>query len=87
MYMAMNRFHIAPDFEAGFEELWRKRESRLDAVSGFREFHLLRGSTDEDYTLYASHTVWESGAPIWHIRASKGSTRCCRRWITGPRPS
>jgi len=29
---------------------------------GFVEFHLLRGPEAEDYTLYASHTVWESRA-------------------------
>ena len=60
MYIAMNRFKIALGSEAVFEDLWRKRESHLDGVSGFREFHLLRGSTNEDHTLYASHSVWDS---------------------------
>lgn len=60
MFIAMNRFRIAPGFEEGFEKLWRERESHLDGVPGFREFHLLRGPSQEDATLYASHTVWES---------------------------
>jgi len=62
MFIAMNRFRIAPGFEAGFEELWRSRDSYLDDVSGFREFHLLKGPADEECSLYASHTVWEDKA-------------------------
>jgi len=62
MYIAMNRFRIAPGFEEGFETLWRRRDSQLDGVPGFQEFHLLRGPRLEDHTLYASHTVWESEA-------------------------
>ena len=60
MFIAMNRFRIAPGREPVFEELWRKRDSHLDGVPGFREFHLLRGATDDEATLYASHTIWES---------------------------
>ena len=62
MYIAMNRFRIAKGSEQVFEELWRSRESYLDEVPGFREFHLLRGASDEEGTLYASHSVWESRA-------------------------
>jgi len=60
VYIAMNRFRIAPGAEETFERLWRERESHLDGVPGFREFHLLRGPTSEDETLYASHSVWDS---------------------------
>ena len=59
-YIAMNRFRIALGREESFEELWRKRESYLDEVPGFREFHLLRGPSDGSATLYASHSVWDS---------------------------
>jgi len=62
MYIAMNRFEIAIGSEEVFEELWRSRDSQLGDVPGFREFHLLRGDTDEKRTLYASHTVWETHA-------------------------
>lgn len=58
MFIAMNRFRIARGFEAGFETIWRERESRLGQVSGFIEFHLLKGPADKECTLYASHTVW-----------------------------
>jgi hypothetical protein len=36
------------------------RQSYLDRVPGFVEFHLLKGPEAEDHTLYASHTVWQT---------------------------
>jgi heme-degrading monooxygenase HmoA len=62
VFIAMNRFRITPGREEVFEELWRKRDSYLEDVPGFKEFHLLRGPTSEDATLYASHTIWASKA-------------------------
>ncbi len=62
MFIAMNRFRIAPGREADFEEVWRSRESHLDEMPGFREFHLLRGPVDDEAALYASHTVWDDRA-------------------------
>ena len=61
MYIAMNRFRIATGHEQDFETLWRERDSQLEGVPGFREFHLLKGASDEEATLYASHSLWESG--------------------------
>ena len=60
MFIAMNRFRITLGREPDFESLWRNRDSQLDGVPGFREFHLLKGPSDEEATLYASHTIWES---------------------------
>lgn len=60
MFIAMNRFRIAVGRERVFEELWRQRDSHLEGVPGFREFHLLRGPTDDEATLFASHSVWSS---------------------------
>lgn len=62
MYIAMNRFRIAPGRESDFEEMWRKRDSHLDGVPGFESFELLRGPNDDACTLYASHTTWQSEA-------------------------
>ena len=62
MFIAMNRFRIALGREQVFEELWRQRDSHLDGVPGYREFRLLRGPSDEEATLFASHTIWESRA-------------------------
>jgi heme-degrading monooxygenase HmoA len=59
VYIAMNRFRIARGREEVFEELWRKRESYLDEVPGFRQFHLLLGPSSDEETLYASHSLWE----------------------------
>lgn len=60
MFIAMNRFKIATGHETGFEDMWRRRETHLNGVPGFREFHLLRGPTEGEATLFASHTVWDS---------------------------
>ena len=34
----------------------------IDKMPGFVEFHLLKGPEHEDFTLYSSHTVWQSKA-------------------------
>ena len=60
MYVAMNRFRIALGREADFEKIWRERDSQLDEVPGFREFHLLRGETTEEATLFVSHSIWDA---------------------------
>ena len=56
----MNRFKIILGSENDFEQIWRTRETYLDEVGGFREFHLLKGESNEEYTLYSSHSVWDS---------------------------
>ncbi|AJY46119.1 antibiotic biosynthesis monooxygenase family protein [Martelella endophytica] len=62
MYIAMNRFKVATGSEEAFEAIWKGRDSRLSELAGFISFQLLKGKsfTDEGYTLYASHTMWES---------------------------
>ncbi len=60
MFVAMNRFKIIPGREEKFAEIWKNRESFLDGVPGFKEFHLLRGLSNDEYTLFASHSIWES---------------------------
>ena len=60
MFIAMNRFQIAEGQHEDFEGIWRRRQSRLDDVPGFREFHLLRGPTEDGVILYVSHSVWDS---------------------------
>ncbi len=79
MFIAMNRFKITPGMEDVFEELWRKRESHLDSVAGFREFHLLRGPAAEEYTLFASHTVWDSQTAFDNWRESESFTKAHSR--------
>lgn len=60
MFIAMNRFKVRKGMEKAFEDVWSSRESYLDRMTGFIEFHLLKGPDGEDHTLYASHTVWRS---------------------------
>ncbi len=62
MYIAMNRFKVQKGSEEAFENVWKGRDSSLAEMKGFRTFHLLRGpvNDEEGYTLFASHTVWES---------------------------
>ncbi|MCP3982698.1 MAG: antibiotic biosynthesis monooxygenase [bacterium] len=61
MYIAMNHFRVAAGRGSDFEDQWRRRESYLDQVPGFVQFHLVRGKDEEDGThRYASHTTWNS---------------------------
>jgi Antibiotic biosynthesis monooxygenase len=53
MFIAMNRFRVKKGSEDAFEKVWLGRDTYLDRVPGFLEFHLLKGP--EDYTLYSSH--------------------------------
>lgn len=60
MFIAMNRFMVKKGCEEAFERVWKTRDSYLERMPGFVEFHLLRGPEAEDHTLYSSHTVWQS---------------------------
>ena len=85
MFIAMNRFKVKKGSEAGFEKVWTSRDTHLERVPGFVEFHLLRGPEADDYTLFASHTIWQSRSHFeaWtksaefraaHARAGDAST-------------
>lgn len=60
MFLAMNRFRIALGKEEAFVEHWRNRNSYLDEVPGFVSFNLLRGASNDECTLFASHSIWVS---------------------------
>ena len=60
MFIAMNRFKIVLGKEQDFESVWRNRDTHLKGVPGFKEFHLVKGKTNEEFTLYASHSIWNS---------------------------
>jgi len=62
MFIAMNRFRIVPGREDEFIEIWQRRETYLDEVPGFKTFHLLRGPSNDEHTLFASHSTWESAS-------------------------
>ena len=60
MYIAMNRFQIVLGKERDFEKIWNDRETHLDKVPGFKNFNLIKGDSNETFTLYASHSTWKS---------------------------
>ena len=60
MFIAMNRFKIIIGKEKEFEKVWKERDTHLSGVRGFKEFHLIKGSVNQDHTLYASHSIWNS---------------------------
>ena len=62
MFIAMNRFKIKPGSEDEFLAIWRERDTHLQDVPGFKQFNLLQGATNDEYTLFASHSEWESRA-------------------------
>ena len=49
MFIAMNRFRVKRGAEGAFEKVWLSRDSCLDRVPGFVEFHLLKGPEGEDH--------------------------------------
>ena len=60
MCIAMNRFKIVHGKENEFEKVWRKRDTHLRGVDGFKEFHLEKGDKNDEFSLYASHSIWNS---------------------------
>lgn len=62
MFIAMNRFKVKKGSEHDFEQVWLTRDTHLEDVPGFIQFHLLKGPEHDDYVLYASHSLWRSQA-------------------------
>lgn len=62
MFVAMNRFRVHKGAEEAFTAVWQNRDSQLNGVPGFVEFHLLKGPAEDDHTLFASHTIWVNHA-------------------------
>ena len=60
MFIAMNRFKVKLGEEKHFENIWKNRDTHLNDVPGFKNFNLIKSESNETYTLYASHSEWES---------------------------
>ena len=56
----MNRFKVKLGEENYFEEIWKNRDTHLNEVPGFKKFNLIKSESNETYTLYASHSEWET---------------------------
>ena len=85
MFIAMNRFRVAKGGEATFEQVWISRDTHLEKVPGFVEFHLLKGPEADDHTLYASHTVWENRA-VFDAWTKSEAFRAAHSWAGDNRP-
>ncbi|ARU56866.1 antibiotic biosynthesis monooxygenase family protein [Oleiphilus messinensis] len=71
MFIAMNRFKIVPGKEEDFITVWKNRETYLDEVPGFISFNLLQGDSNAEYTLFASHSTWQSREDFTHWTKSE----------------
>ena len=60
MFIAMNRFKIIKGKEEIFESIWKNRDSHLENVPGFKNFNLIKGKENDEFTIYASHSTWSS---------------------------
>ena len=82
MYIAMNRFRIAPGREEEFVSVWRERRSFLPDAPGFLRFKLLRGERGETETLFISHSEWASRQAFEDWNNSEEFTRAHRQGRT-----
>ena len=71
MFVAMNRFKIVKGKEIEFENVWKNRDTYLTNVPGFKTFNLVKGGTKDEYTLYASHSIWNSKEDFWNWTKSE----------------
>jgi Antibiotic biosynthesis monooxygenase len=92
MFIAMNRFQVKKGCEHDFEHVWLSRDTYLDTVPGFIEFHPLKGPERGDHVLSPTKTstpgpsqssfARRTPAPeatnrsIWGTPNSKGFTSC-----------
>ena len=60
MFIAMNRFKILRGKEGAFEDIWKRRDSHLVSVPGFKAFNLVKGKGNGEFTLFASVSSWTS---------------------------
>lgn len=60
MFIAMNRFRVRRGSEADFEAVWLNREVHINREPGFVAFQMLKGPSDDEASLYVSHTIWAS---------------------------
>ena len=60
MYLAMSRLKVVCGKEVEFEKAWRKRQKNIDGVKGFKDFNLIKGNINKEFTLYIFHNEWNS---------------------------
>ena len=81
----MNRFKIVLGKEAEFEKVWKERDTHLDGVNGFKEFHLVKGEKNDEFSLYASHSLWNSKEDFINWTKSEAFRLCLLYTSPSPR--
>ena len=71
MFIAMNRFKIVKGKETEFENVCKNRDTHLANVHGFKSFNLIKGEAKDNFTLYASHSIWNSKEDFWNWTKSE----------------
>jgi heme-degrading monooxygenase HmoA len=51
--------------------VWKSRETHLEDVKGFKKFNLIKGATNEEFSLYVSHSDWSSEKDFWDCTKSE----------------
>ena len=74
----MNRFKIILGKEAEFEKVWRERDTHLSGIEGFKEFHLVKGEKNDEFSLYASHSIWNSKDDFENWKSSEAFRKAHR---------
>lgn len=67
MFIAMNTFTVNNARMEEFEEVWKRRERRLNEMDGFISFKMLRGDASENVETrdYISHSTWKDADSFW----------------------
>ena len=60
MFIAMNRFKVKLGEASYVEDIWKNRDTHLNEVPCFKKFNLIKSESNEEFTLYASHSEWSS---------------------------
>ena len=59
MYIAISWFKSVLGRKK-FKKVWKNRDTHLNKVPGFKKLNSAKGDIKENYTLYASHSVWDA---------------------------
>tara|TARA_B110000971_G_scaffold206216_1_gene229286 strand:- start:374 stop:703 length:330 start_codon:yes stop_codon:yes gene_type:complete len=60
MYFAMSRLKVVSAKETEFELAWKKCESSIDGIKGFKKINLIKRTVNKDFSLYIFHSEWNS---------------------------
>src|SRR3569832_2984544 len=90
MFVAMNRFKIAPGKEAEFIEIWRNRETHLDQVPGIQDLQSAAG--DRQRRIHALRVAFDLGVVDCYRKLDQirglppGPCQCRHRqgYLSGP---